>query len=712
MKVVTQQLGRGLIEIAEAPTPSAARGHVTVQSRCSVISAGTEGMLLEFGRAGFVEKIRSQPERAKQVLDKIGTDGLIPTIAAVRDKLGDTLSPGYCQAGVVIESGDSASPFADGDRVVTNGSHAEVVRVPYNLTAGIPDGVGFEAAAFTPLAAIALQGLRLARPTLGESVVVFGLGLVGQLTVQIVLAHGCRCIGIDIDPERVELARRFGAVGLVAGRGPLVDRVRSLTDGAGCDAVLMTLATDSDEPMHEAAQMCRQRGRIVLVGVTGLQLRRADFYEKELSFQVSCSYGPGRYDPAYEQQGRDYPRGFVRWTEKRNFEAVLDLMAAGRLDTTALVTHRFPLDAAASAYDTMLSGEGTLGVVLTYPDTRDRTPATERTVSLPGAAIGEPGQAIAGLLGAGSFARRTLIPAIQSAGIRIRTVVSSGGVSAAVEGKRAEAAFASSDVETVLADPEIDTVFVLTRHDSHAALTAEALRSGKHVFVEKPLALSMEELEAVEAAAAGSDRLLMVGFNRRFAPLATRLKSLVQDRAGPLSLILTVNPGQIDSRHWTQDARAGGGRIVGEACHFIDLARWLTGEAISRLDVQTAADRAGRPLEDVAHLTIGFEGGSTAVVHYLATGSSRFPKERVEAFFDGNTASIDNWRRLKRWGVSDGLPRPAGRMDKGHEAELAAFAAAIRSGTSSPIPLTELIEVSRWSIRAAALAREGRAPSG
>ncbi|MGI9037584.1 MAG: Gfo/Idh/MocA family protein, partial [Gemmatimonadota bacterium] len=359
----------------------------------------------------------------------------------------------------------------------------------------------------------------------------------------------------------------------------------------------------------------------------------------------------------------------------------------------------------------MLSGERTLGVMLTYPEAGEETQKPASRIVLPRPANGEPARGVAGLLGAGSFARRTLIPAIQSAGIRIKTVVSSTGLSAAVEGRRAGAALASSDHADVFADPEIDTVFVLTRHDSHADLVVRALEAGKHVFVEKPLALSLEGLARVEQAAHASDRLLMVGFNRRFAPLATRLKTLTDGRAGPLSLVITVNAGWIEPDHWTQDPRQGGGRIVGEACHFIDLARWLTGESITRVSVQAAADSTGAPLDDVAHITLALEGGSTAAIHYLATGSSRFPKERVEAFFDGKTAAIDNWRRLRTWGLSGGGPRLGRRLDKGHESELEALAAAIRSGTPSPIPLGELLEVSRWSIRAASLARGDSATS-
>lgn len=704
MKALTQVIGTGECSVLDLPAPGPASGNAVVHSRASLISSGTETTLLDFGRSSLLDKARSQPDRVRQVLDKAATDGLIPTLAAVRDKLGDTIAPGYCQAGVVTATGDDAGPFAPGDRVVTNGPHAEIVRVPYNLVARIPDGVDFEAAAFAPLAAIALQGLRLAGPTLGETIVVFGLGLVGLLTVQIVRANGCQCIGIDVDPARVALAERFGAIGLTVGEGSVVDTVVALTDGVGADAVLMTLATESDEPIHQAAEMSRKRGRIVLVGVTGLDLRRSDFYEKELSFQVSCSYGPGRYDRDYEDRGRDYPLPFVRWTEQRNFEAVLALMADGSLDTAPLITHRFPIEDAATAYDVLLGDDPNLGIVLTYPtDGIDIPPQT--TVELGSVPRTEPGRAVAGVIGAGAFARRTLLPAIRSAGINVRTIVSSTGLSAVVEGRRTEAVLAGTDVQSILDDPEIDTVFVLTRHDSHAVLTARALAAGKHVFVEKPLGLTHDEIGAVASALEVSGGLLTVGFNRRFAPLSLELKDLVDMRTGPLSLVITVNAGNVDRDHWVQDPLLGGGRIVGEACHFIDLARFLAGSRIDDLSVKAASDGAGRPIDDVSHLSIGFDDGSTAVVHYLATGASRFPKERVEAFFDGRTASIDNWRRLRTWGLgrrNQFLPR---RMDKGHEAELAAFTTAVRDGGPPPIPLEQVLEVSRWSIQAARLAR-------
>lgn len=704
MKTLTQVIGSGACSVLELPAPRAKPGSIVVASQFSLISSGTEATLLEFGRSNLLTKVRSQPDRARQVLDKIATEGLMPTVAAVRDKLGDTISPGYCQAGVVIACGDDGSPFTPGDRVVTNGPHAEIVRVPYNLAAQIPDDVDFESAVYTPLAAIALQGLRLAQPTIGETVVVFGLGLVGLLAVQFVRAQGCRCIGIDVNHERAKLAESFGATALVAGDGSVVKAVRELTDGVGADAVLMTLATDSDEPMHQAAEMSRKRGRIVLVGVTGLNLRRADFFEKELTFQVSCSYGPGRYDREYEEKGRDYPLPYVRWTEQRNFEAVLALMADGSLDTRPLSSHRFPIEEAPAAYDLLLGDETSLGIVIEYPDGRDAA-AARSTVRLREEDRIAPGKAVAGVIGAGSFARRTLIPAMRAAGFGVRTVVSSTGLSATVEGDRAGAAFASSDVEAVLEDPRIDTVFVLTRHDSHADLASRALHAGKHVFVEKPLGLSIAHIGTVLAALDGSDRLLTVGFNRRFAPLTADLKKLADTRSGPLSLVITVNAGHIDPDHWTHDPELGGGRIVGEACHFVDLARFLAGASIDDFTVRTALDGRRRPVEDIAHLTLTFNDGSTAAIHYLATGSSRFPKERIEAFFDGRTAAIDNWRRLRTWGLPRPGPLLARRMDKGHAAEVEAFATAVRSGGSPPIPYDEIFEVSRWTIRAAELAR-------
>jgi predicted dehydrogenase/threonine dehydrogenase-like Zn-dependent dehydrogenase len=700
------QLDTGQVSLREVPVPQASGPSLVVETRATVVSPGTERMLVDFGRANLLQKVRSQPDKARQVIDKMRTDGIAPTLEAVRAKLDAPIPLGYCHAGVVVEAGSRAGSFSPGDRVVTNGPHAEYARVPHTLAARIPDAVGYEAAAFTPLAAIGLQGIRLAEPTLGETVVVFGLGLIGLLTVQLLRANGCRVIGIDRDAGRLALAERFGAIAIDGAAGDPVAAVLALTDGIGADAVLLTLASDSHEPAHQAAAMSRKRGRLVLVGVTGLNLSRDDFYRKELSFAVSCSYGPGRYDPAYEEAGNDYPLPYVRWTEQRNFQAVLGLMATGQVDPLPLVTHRFGFGDAAAAYDLISGGgEPSLGVVLSYADRGGAHPsAAQRTVEL-SAPAAAPAAHSAAVIGAGNFATRVLIPAMKEAGVRLRTIASGGGTSGAVAGKKFGFERATTDIDAALGDPAVDTVYVLTRHDTHARLAARALRAGKHVFVEKPLALTEEELDEVAEAARESGRMVMVGFNRRFAPLAAKVGGYLRGRAGPLSVVATVNAGAIPRDHWTQDPAVGGGRIVGEALHWMDLARSLAGAPIASVHATAARDAGGRAVDDVAHLALTFADGSTAVVHYLASGAKSYPKERIECFWDGKTVAIDNWRRLRRFGVPGAWLERGGRMDKGHAAEIAAWHAAVRSGGPSPIPLDEIVEVSRWAIRAAGQAR-------
>lgn len=708
MKVLLSSLASGQLSLLDAPVPAATARTVVVETRATVISAGTERMLVQFGRSGLLEKARRQPEKVKQVLDKIRTDGLATTVSAVRAKLDQPIPLGYCNAGVIVDAGTDAGGFSPGDRVVTNGAHADYVRVAHTLAARIPAGVSFEAAAFTPVAAIALQGIRLAAPTLGESVVVYGLGLIGLLAVQLLRANGCRVLGVDRDPGRLALGERFGAIAVDAATGDVAARIVAHTNGVGADAVLLTLASDDDEPVHEAAAMARQRGRLVLVGVTGLALRRDDFYKKELSFAVSCSYGPGRYDPTYEEQGVDYPIGHVRWTEQRNFDAVLALMADGRLDPLPLVTHRFPFDRAAEAYDLIAGPAPSLGVVLTYPErptepSAVRVRTIDRRAPVPGASprAGTPSVAV---LGAGNFAVRTLLPALRNAGIRLHTIASGSGVNAAIAGEKFGFEHVTTDLDAVFTSADIDAVFVLTRHDSHAALALRALRSGKHAFVEKPLALTEADVDALALAAEESGRMLMVGFNRRFAPLTREMQRELAGRGGPLATVITVNAGALPADHWTRDAVQGGGRIAGEACHFIDLARALTAAPIASVATTWAHGRDGRQVDDVAQLALAFADGSIAAIHYLSSGSRSFPKERVECFFDGRTLTIDNWRRLRRWRAGASVPRLAvsSAQDKGHAAELEAWLRALRTGGPSPIPLDELIEVSRWVVRASA----------
>ncbi|MFL5581442.1 MAG: bi-domain-containing oxidoreductase [Gemmatimonadaceae bacterium] len=711
MKQLLQRLDTGATTIADVPVPAATGPNVLVETRATIVSAGTERMLVEFGRSNLLAKARSQPDKVKQVLEKVRSDGLAATLETVRAKLGAPVPLGYCQAGVVVEVGPrAAAQFKPGDRVVTNGAHAEYVRVPMTLAAKIPDAVSFEAAAFTPLAAIGLQGIRLANPTLGETVVVYGLGLIGLLTVQLLRASGCRVIGIDHAAARLALARQFGAEVVDGSDGAPSEHVLARTGGVGADAVLLTLSAKSDEPAHQAALMSRKRGRLVLVGVTGLQLQRDDFYRKELSFAVSCSYGPGRYDPAYEEQAHDYPLPFVRWTEQRNFEAVLGLMADGRLDPPPLVSHRFDFADVGKAYDLIASPEPSLGVVLGYPDRGGAAPtAAQRTIVRPSA---RPNGTGVGVVGAGNYATRMLLPVMKRAGLHVRTVASGAGISGALAAEQFDAERTTTDLDAVFGDPSVESVFVLTRHDTHARLAERALRAGKHVFVEKPLALTMEELDALEAAARESSAILTAGFNRRFAPLTAELRRHLAGRAGPLAVVATINAGAIPRQHWTQDAELGGGRIVGEAVHWIDLARALVGARIEDVEVTVARDRDGRPVDDVAHMSMRFADGSTAVLHYLANGSKAFPKERIECFWDGKTAAIDNWRRLRRFGLPGPLWERARATDKGQVAEIAAWKRAVTETGVPPIPLDELFEVSRWAVRAAELARAGGGRAG
>ena len=680
--------------MTDLPCPAVKRGHLLIRTTTTLISPGTERMLVSFGQASLLGKARAQPERLREALQKVRTDGLMPTVEAILNKLDRPIPLGYSNVGVVLEVGEEVTGFAVGDRVVSTGGHAEVVNVPKNLCATIPADVSDEAAAFAVTGAIALEGLRLAEPTLGEAIVVTGLGLIGLLTVQLLKAQGCRVLGVDYDGERVALARKFGAdvVNLTDGGDP-VEAARVFSRGRGIDAAIITTATASSEPVHHAALMCRKRGRIVLVGVSGLELSRADFYEKELSFQVSCSYGPGRYDLTYEQEGIDYPAGFVRWTAQRNVEAFLDMAAARKVDTELLISHRFPVTQAEAAYELIVSGEPSLGVLLTYPTPSERTDAELRahTIELnPPRARALDRRPCLGFIGAGNHATGMLLPAFRSAQARLRVVASTGGVSSMHAGRKFGFEKATTDVEGVLADPEIDAVVIATRHDSHAKLAQSALLAAKHVFVEKPLALSAAELDAIRTTyEARPDRILMVGFNRRFAPHVRRLKTLLAGVRGPKAFVMTVNAGSVPPDHWTQDPRAGGGRIVGEACHFIDLLRFLAGSRIGGFEASRVAPNA-----DTASITLRFEDGSIGTILYLTTGHRSFPKERLEVFAAGRVLQLDNFRRLRGFGWPGFSKMNLWRQDKGERQCAAEFIRAVREGGPAPIPFEELMEVS------------------
>ena len=701
MKQVLQNLKNGSTEVAEVPAPRAGRGQLLIRTTRTLVSAGTERMLVDFGKAGLIDKARQQPDKVRMVLDKISTDGLMPTIAAVRNKLDQPLAMGYCNVGEVVEVGAGVSGFAVGDRVASNGKHAELVSVPVNLCAKVPDAVPDEAAAFTVLGAVALQGIRLVQPTLGETVVVTGLGLIGLVTVQLLRAHGCRVLGLDFDADKLALARRFGAevADLKSGADP-VAAAQAYSRGRGVDAVIVAASTKSSEPMHQAALMCRKRGRIVLVGVTGLELSRADFFEKELTFQVSCSYGPGRYDPNYEDKGQDYPLGFVRWTEQRNFEAVLDMLAEGRLDVAPLVSHRFGITEAERAYAVVGGSEPSLGIVLRFAEPGTVVAPPVRTVSLvPAAATtvakvdGTPSVSV---IGAGNYAGAVLIPAFKATGVRLARIASAGGASSVHLGRKFGFAEATTDTAALLADPGTDAVVISTRHDTHADYVLRALAAGKHVFVEKPLALTQGEIDHIEAAARTAPKqLLMVGFNRRFAPQIVKTRQLLAGAPGPKTLVMTVNAGAIPATHWTQDRTVGGGRLVGEGCHFVDLLRFLVGAPIESFQVA----RMEGATADTASVTLRFADGSLGTILYLANGSKAFPKERLEVFAAGRVLQLDNFRRLTGFGWPGFTKMNLWQQDKGQAACTAAFVNALKAGGASPIPLGELVEVSRISIQ-------------
>ena len=708
MKQLLQNLGDGVTTLVDAPAPQVRAGQLLIETRHSLISTGTERMLVDFGKAGFIGKARSQPEKVKQVLDKMRTDGILTTVDAVRSKLGQPIPLGYSNVGVVRAVGRGVEGFSVGDRVLSNGPHADMVSVPANLCARIPDGVDDTAAAFTVVGSIGLQGIRLAEPTLGECFVVTGVGLIGLLTVQLLRAHGCRVLAIDFDANKLELARKYGAQTCNPGAGEdVLSAAAVFSRGQGVDGVIVTASTKSSDPISQAANMCRKRGRIILVGVTGLELNRAEFYEKELSFQVSCSYGPGRYDPSYEEGGNDYPVGFVRWTEQRNFIAVLDMMASGAVQTEDLVSKRFEFADAVSAYTMLTQDKGALGIMLDYSH-----PVEERAVSTVALSAGEGSGAGPvdapqfGFIGAGNYASRMLIPAFRKAGAGMHTVASAGGTSGVVHGKKAGFRFATSDTDALLANEEIDAVAIATRHNTHASLTVRALEAGKHVFVEKPLCLTVEELDEVRQAHDASDRMLMVGFNRRFAPHIVRMKAALDKVAEPKVLMSVMNAGAIPGDHWTQDLDVGGGRIVGEACHHIDLLRFLAGSPIVSVDARRIAGDPSGINEDKAVILLGFEDGSFGTVHYLANGASSFPKERVEAFAAGRTMQMDNFVDLRPFGWPGVKRKKLLRQDKGQDGCAAAFMDAVRKAGPSPIPAEELFEVSRATLDAARILRE------
>jgi threonine dehydrogenase-like Zn-dependent dehydrogenase/predicted dehydrogenase len=709
LRQIVQSLKSGKIEVVNLPVPALNDGHLLIKTHRTLVSAGTERMLLEFGKAGLIEKALMQPDKVRLVMNKIKTDGLQPALDTVFNKLDQPLPLGYCNVGVAMEVGKGVTGFDVGVRVVSNGKHAEVVCVPMNLCAKVPNNVSDDEAAFTVLASVALQSIRLVKPTLGETVVVTGLGLIGLLTVQLLRAHGCRVLGLDFDPVKLELAAQFGAevVDLASNQDPL-KAAEIYSRGRGVDAVIVAAASKSSDPIHQAALMCRKRGRIVLVGVTGLELSRDDFFKKELTFQVSSSYGPGRYDPNYEEKGQDYPVGYVRWTEQRNFEAVLDMMADGRLDVIPLISHRFDIEDADKAYELVANDVKSLGILFNYPRIDIRS--FERTTAIVDIAKNQTGKSEAlkarlnlSFLGAGNYANAVLMPAFKRSNVNFSLVASNMGLSGFHAARKFGFGFTTTDPETLFTDINTDAVVITTQHDSHARLVTRGLESGKHIFVEKPLCLTLAELEDIRVAYERAVNLkkpppiLMVGFNRRFSPHVQKMKQLLAGADGPKGFIMTVNAGAIPAVHWTHDPEKGGGRIIGEVCHFIDLLRFLAASPIDSWSRVTM----GAVTDDTVAINMKYADGSIGTINYFANGSKRYPKERLEVFAAGRVLKLDNYRTLTGFGWPNFKQMRSWQQDKGQKACANAFVKAITFDGVSPIPIDELLEVSRIAIEVA-----------
>lgn len=691
MKQIIQDLKSGSTILEEVPVPQVKSGHVLIQTTRTLVSLGTERMLIEFGKANLIDKARQQPDKVKQVLDKIKTDGLQPTLEAVFNKLGQPLPLGYCNSGVVVAVGSGVTEFKVGDRVASNGQHAEYVCVPKNLIAKIPDNVSNEEAAFTVIGSIGLQGIRLLNPQLGETVVVVGLGLIGLIAAQLLKANGCKVIGIDFDEEKVELARTKGVIGINPAKGTdPVKYVLEETASHGADAVLITASTKTDEVIHQAAEMSRKRGRIVLVGVIGLDIRRDDFYKKELSFQVSCSYGPGRYDEDYENKGIDYPLPFVRWTEKRNFETILQAISMGNIDVKSLITEEVDLNDYEKIYGDMRK-HGSIASILKYPVDAKQNTVVDVTSAKFSATKGQ-----IGIIGAGNFTSATMLPALMKTGAHIRYIASAQGLSAKVLARKAGAMKATSDYKEILKDEAVDLVMITTRHNLHAPMVLDALQAGKHVFVEKPLCLNQLELNEITEAYKEVQKkgiTLTVGYNRRFSPFTVKMKQLAGD--GVKNIVATMNAGFIPPEVWVHDLKVGGGRIIGEACHFIDLCSFFTGSKVVSVCMNAMGENPEENTDNVSIL-LRYEDGSNAVINYFANGSKSYSKERVEIYTQEKTLVLDNWRVLKGYGCK-GFSKMKKGMDKGHTAQFALLNDRIIKGGEALIPFDSIVNTTKAS---------------
>jgi predicted dehydrogenase/threonine dehydrogenase-like Zn-dependent dehydrogenase len=711
MKQVLQSARTGELEVADVPAPRVLPGCVLVRIAASLVSAGTERASSEFASKNLLQKARSRPDLVRDVFNKIQRDGLLSALSAVRLRLDEPIALGYSSAGVVIEIGDGITDLKPGDRVACAGAgfavHAEVACVPRMLLAKIPSAnVDFESAAFTTLGAVAIHAVRTAESKLGESVALIGLGLLGQLTLQILNAAGCRVIGLDLLQERAQLAAKMGALAVTTSESEFRDLCFAQSGGHGVDCVLITAETASSGPVNLAPEIARDRGIVVAVGTVGMELQRKLYYEKELDFRVSRSYGPGRYDSAFEQKGRDYPIGHVRWTETRNMEAFLQLLADERITVGSLITHRFPIENALDAYDLISAqpGEPSLGVLIQYDIRAKAEPQRLELVTSPKS---RSKRVRIGLLGAGNFARGVLVPALkEDHGTELAGVCATSGPRARSLATKFDFDFCTTDEGQIYSDSSVNTIVIATRHHLHARQIVSALDAGKHVFCEKPLCLMEEELQLIQLAYGRVDRHLMVGFNRRFAPMAGRMKRFLRDAGGPFTMHYRINAGSLPPDHWISDPEQGGGRVLGEVCHFVDFMSFLAGS--SPVTVQARGLPTYEEQDIVASLE--FADGSLGTISYTCNGDRAYSKERIEVFGGSCVAVLDDFRSLDlvRHGKKQAI-RSWFRQDKGHTAEWQAFSECIRNGGPAPIPIEEVVASTLATIRINDSLRSGRA---
>ena len=686
MKQIIQSFKTGSTILEEVPTPEVGYGQVLIRTTRSLVSLGTEKMLVEFGKANLIQKARQQPDKVKMVLDKIKADGLMPTLETVFNKLDQPLPLGYCNVGVVEEVGAGVTEFKLGDRVASNGPHAEFVCVPTNLVSLIPSNVTDDEATFTVIGSIGLQGIRLLNPTLGETIVVVGLGLIGLMTAQLLKANGCQVIGLDVDESKLKVAESLGIIAHNSLKGDPVQFVNAFTNNIGADGVVITASAKSDDIISQAARMSRKRGRIILVGVIGLQLSRAEFYEKELTFQVSCSYGPGRYDDNYEGKGIDYPLPFVRWTEKRNFESILMTISNKMIDVKSLISETIDLDNYKAIYDEIGKGNN-IASILKYSESAVRN----STVAV-GGSESKINSGLIGIIGAGNFTKMTMMPIIDSK--YVKYIVSKQGLSAKALAKKHNVSYSSSSFNDVLADKDVSLVAITTRHNLHAKMVIDSLKANKHVFVEKPLALNIEELNEIIQAQKQSNKNVIVGFNRRFSPHIKSIKAALPNSSNK-NFVATMNAGFIPKDVWVHDLAIGGGRIVGEACHYIDLLVYLSGSKVKSVCMNSLG-LSPNENTDNASILLKFENGDNGVINYFSNGNKAYSKERLEVYFDEKTIIMDNFRKTEAFGMK-GFKNLKTKLDKGHKNQFSSLTQLLDKGGETLIPFSDIVNVTKAS---------------